>query len=282
MSPPRVSSSTAATTTACSRKRSLELATRKHGPSRRLCARRDGSCGIGIGFELTPEGSDVPGAFVGGTDTDDRQDGSVRTGHGAHGRHLSGERERHGDRPDRRRRDRHRPVGNHGRPGRLEPLPLRLRQPLEPQHRGRRRSGSLGRRRHRRQAANRRRDDAAFGTRAGLPGQRDGDRHRRAGEGGSAAPRSLTPSTPSATSLRSASSRVSSRPGRSGPRTSAISQTSRAASSRSRPTRTRSTSPWSRSTPRPASSSFAAMSSSTTAAPSSTRPSSTARSAAGW
>ena len=26
-------------------------------------------CGIGIGFELTPEGSDVPGAFVGGTDT---------------------------------------------------------------------------------------------------------------------------------------------------------------------------------------------------------------------
>jgi carbon-monoxide dehydrogenase large subunit len=26
-------------------------------------------CGIGIGFELTPEGSDIPGALVGGTDT---------------------------------------------------------------------------------------------------------------------------------------------------------------------------------------------------------------------
>ena len=109
-------------------------------------ARADGRrLGIGLGFELTPESADVPGALVTGFDTATVRDEPIGAGHRPHGRHLARDGQRHRDRPARRRRARDRARRRGDRAGRQRPLPLRLREHLEPQHRHRRQRRGPGR-----------------------------------------------------------------------------------------------------------------------------------------
>ena len=74
---------------------------------RQRSAREQGRrLGIGMAFELTPEAADIPGTLRRRLRHLDGEDGPVRQGHGADGRHDAGLRQRHGDRADRRRRAR--------------------------------------------------------------------------------------------------------------------------------------------------------------------------------
>ena len=104
--PPTGLGSTAAIIMACSRRRSSCSTTTRCARSRRRSAR--GPCvGIGIGFELLPEGGDIPGALVGGFDPHGA-DGPLGRGHGAHRRHEPRRRKRRRHRADRRRPPRRR------------------------------------------------------------------------------------------------------------------------------------------------------------------------------